>query len=328
MTSQHLSYSNAGIGPSRNQLSGKSSNYDWLYVTREEVKHTELPLKSKWVIWEQIAPDSAGGKTTQYADQTNKVTDFRTVQDFWKLWNHLPQPSELLDQKRLVRETVHGVNVLDAIMIFKEGIRPEWEDPDNAKGGHFQYQLKSSVGGPQIDEYWNNIVIAMIGGEIEPYDMINGVRLVDKLNVPRQANGIRLEVWFKHFEDNKEVKRLQTNLEKLMSRHLDGSNGSTPKCELKGHQQKGWEGIFSSWKKLRSVLEQDRKCPRNWNIPYFLSYLIFTSTWIIDKKLILLYDNISSFRGDICFRYYKSLNVASDFWKSILLNSLDVDRTI
>ena len=38
----------------------------------------------------------------RYSDATHKVAPFATVQDFWKLWNHMPQPSELLDQKRMV----------------------------------------------------------------------------------------------------------------------------------------------------------------------------------------------------------------------------------
>lgn len=31
-------------------------------------------------------------------------------------------------------------------MLFKEGIRPEWEDAVNATGGHFTYQLKAQMG--------------------------------------------------------------------------------------------------------------------------------------------------------------------------------------
>jgi hypothetical protein len=30
----------------------------------------------------------------------------------------------------------------EALMLFKDGIRPEWEDAVNSKGGHFTYQLK------------------------------------------------------------------------------------------------------------------------------------------------------------------------------------------
>ena len=76
-------------------------------------------------------------------------------------------------------------------MIFRDNIRPEWEDRMNEKGGHFQFQLKPNVGGGQIDEYWNNLVLGMIGATIEPANMITGVRLVDKLSGPRAANVIR-----------------------------------------------------------------------------------------------------------------------------------------
>ena len=147
----------------------------------------------------------------------------------------MPQPSELLDGKRITRDNAilagfilflrrgqggGSQTPIDAIMIFKDGVRPEWEDPLNASGGHFQahlsaqlhrpseVQLKPNVGGAQIDEYWNNIVLGMVGGTIDPYDMITGVRLVDKLSGAKalldrrenrldQAAGLlRIELWF------------------------------------------------------------------------------------------------------------------------------------
>lgn len=40
-----------------------------------------------------------------------------------------------------VREQPDGLHVIDAIMIFRDGVRPEWEDPLNASGGHFQFQV-------------------------------------------------------------------------------------------------------------------------------------------------------------------------------------------
>merc|ERR1712066_1064095 len=158
-------------------------------------------------------------------------------EDFWKLWNHMPQPSELLEQKRMVREQPDGLHVIDAIMIFRENIRPEWEDKMNESGGHFQFQLKPNVGGGHVDEYWNNLVLGMIGATIEPANMITGVRLVDKLSGPRAANVIRLEVWFTNFEDTAAVQTLRRNVEKCMATRLDGSSGSPPKCETKAHQQ-------------------------------------------------------------------------------------------
>merc|ERR1719329_2091575 len=151
-----------------------------------------------------------------------QVSSFSTVQDFWRLWNHMPQPSELLEQKRIVREQPDGLHVIDAIMIFRDNVRPEWEDPLNANGGHFQFQLRPQLGGGVIDEYWNNIVLGLIGGTIEPAEMITGIRLVDKLNQTRTAS-IRIEVWFSNFEDTDKVDILQRNLEKCMATKLDGT---------------------------------------------------------------------------------------------------------
>ena len=71
---------------------------------KEEMLKKDLPLRyTSWSTWEQIM-QSGDGKTAQYSDATHKVASFSSVQEFWKLWNHMPQPSELLDQKRMVRE--------------------------------------------------------------------------------------------------------------------------------------------------------------------------------------------------------------------------------
>jgi len=199
----------------------------------EELLSKDLPLRSTWSVWEQVMQSN---DKAAYSDATQKVADFATVQDFWKLWNHMPQPSELLEQKRMVREQPDGkgLAVIDAIMIFRDNIRPEWEDKMNAQGGHFQFQLKPTVGGGQLDEYWNNLVLGMIGATMEPANMITGIRLVDKLSGPRAANVIRLEIWFSNM-DSAKVQALKKNIEKCMASRLDGSVGAAPKCETKAH---------------------------------------------------------------------------------------------
>mmetsp|Transcript_12203 Transcript_12203/g.28452 ORF Transcript_12203/g.28452 Transcript_12203/m.28452 type:complete len:231 (+) Transcript_12203:98-790(+) len=204
----------------------------------DEMLKKDLPLRFKWSIWEQIM-QSSDKANAAYSDATHMVASFTTVQEFWKLWNHMPQPSELLEQKRMVREQPDGLHVIDAIMIFRENIRPEWEDKMNATGGHFQFQLKPGIGGGQVDEYWNNLVLGMIGATIEPAGMVTGVRLVDKLSGPRAANVIRIEVWFSNYDDTQAVNTLRKNIEKCMATHLDGSQGQIPKCDTKAHSTPG-----------------------------------------------------------------------------------------
>lgn len=202
----------------------------------EEMKQKDPALRYSWVIWEQTV-QSNDSKTAQYSDTTHRVATFSTVKGFWKYWNHLPQPSELLDGKKFVREVGESRNVVDALMVFREGIKPEWEDAANAKGGHFQFLLKPSLGGGLIDEYWNNIVLGMVGGTIEPEEIITGVRLVDKLSTARSAS-VRIEVWYSGPEENEKVEQLQKNLEKCMTMRLDGTTstaGAWGKTEKKAH---------------------------------------------------------------------------------------------
>jgi len=202
----------------------------------EDMQSKDPALRYTWILWEQIM-QSSDAKAAQYSDATHRVASFSTVKTFWKYWNHLPQPSELLDGKKFVRESGQNKSVVDALMVFRDGIKPEWEDTANAGGGHFQFQLKKDLGGGVIDEYWNNIVLGMVGGTIEPAEMITGIRLVDKLNQSRAAS-IRIEVWFSNYEDTEKVDLLQRNLEKCMVTKLDGTqsaSGGWGKTERKSH---------------------------------------------------------------------------------------------
>merc|ERR1740117_2686098 len=113
-------------------------------------------------------------------------------------------------------------------MIFREGICPEWEDTANASGGHFQIQLKPAAGGVQIDEYWNNLVLEMVGECLEPASCVTGVRIVDKLSGKgKVTDAIRLELWYHSKTSPSEVASLKRSMEKCLVTRLDGTSGAT-----------------------------------------------------------------------------------------------------
>jgi translation initiation factor 4E len=183
-----------------------------------------MPLKEKWALWEQVA---TGG----YA--TKKVVTFGTAQEFWGVWNGIPQPSELLEGKKLVREQSSGQPLsIDAIMVFREGISPEWEDHANANGGHFQIQLKPSTTGGQIDEYWNNLVLGVVGETFESSNMITGVRLVDKLSGKgKVTDAIRVELWYHSKATTVDVNNIKKSMDKILTTRLDGTPGPVLKSD-------------------------------------------------------------------------------------------------
>ena len=58
--------------------------------------------------------------------------------------------------------------------LFKDGIRPIWEDDDNKHGGKWILRLKKGV----ADRYWEDILLALIGDQfVETSEEICGVVL-------------------------------------------------------------------------------------------------------------------------------------------------------
>ncbi len=187
---------------------------------------------SRWVLWEKQAVQSGG--TEGYAKATRPIATIDNILDFWPAFLALPQPSEILEGGKISREGHH----IDTLMFFREGVRPEWEDVKNKLGGHFQFQFRPggvATSPAQIDEYWNNLILAVIGENMEGGERITGVRLVDKMSVGARPTGVRIEVWFEKYADTVAVAGLKAAVEACMGTKLDGSLGLVPRSELKHH---------------------------------------------------------------------------------------------
>merc|ERR1712232_403934 len=133
-----------------------------------DLKHRDYKLLNTWTIWEEHA--ASGVKKMEWGSNNKEVVSFSSLKQFWSCFNHMPQPSILFSGKRYGRREKDGSEVfINALMLFKQGVRPEWEDPENAKGGHFQLSIQpKQASAGTLDELWNNIVLGMIAGLIEP----------------------------------------------------------------------------------------------------------------------------------------------------------------
>jgi len=92
-----------------------------------------------------------------------------------------------------------------------------------------------------LDEFWNNLVLGVVGGTIEPNDLITGVRLVDKMTASNiKSPLIRFEIWFQNptstknpelaekikngeIERHEIVAKLEASIKKHMLTKLDGT---------------------------------------------------------------------------------------------------------
>ena len=177
-------------------------------------------LESEWVIWEHRAPDK---NSKSYEDNMEKLCEVATVEDFWRAFNNIPKPSEIFYDGRTRKKFAN--RTVESFSLFKKNIKPEWEDPMNRSGA--EWFCRKMFPGPQLDDFWRDLALGMIGETIDPSDDICGARVVDKSAGQRQM--YRLELWFKR-KDKAVADELKTRMES----HL-GPTSKSCKWEFRPH---------------------------------------------------------------------------------------------
>jgi len=151
------------------------------------------PLQNKWAMW-----FFKNDKSKDWAANLRYITSFDTVEDFWALYNHILPASKL------------GVGC--DYSVFKDGVQPMWEDPNNKKGGRWLMNLNKQQRHSDLDAYWLETLLCLVGEAFdEQSDDICGA----VVNI--RGKGDKLAVWTgdaRNAESNMKIGRtLKSRLE-------------------------------------------------------------------------------------------------------------------
>lgn len=80
----------------------------------------------------------------KYEDSISSIAKFNTDLDFVTIFRHLAHPSDM--------------PIVWEYHLFKEGIRPIWEDEENRKGGKWVIRLAKGV----ADRCWENLQFNLV----------------------------------------------------------------------------------------------------------------------------------------------------------------------
>lgn len=173
------------------------------------------PLQHSWTLWF----DPASGKrqtTANWGSNLTSVYTFNTVEDFWCLFNNIIPLSSMQGKHN--------------IYVFKEGIKPAWEDSRNQNGG--TWTVVVNRGGPDrnaIDQKWLNTLMAMIGEQFTEGEYICGIAA----NI-RPKGPDRLGLWTAEASNE----AAQTKIGKELRQFLDVQEG-VPLGYVAHNDQKG-----------------------------------------------------------------------------------------
>tara|TARA_B100000686_G_scaffold355024_2_gene469177 strand:+ start:230 stop:706 length:477 start_codon:yes stop_codon:yes gene_type:complete len=137
-------------------------------------------IKDKWVLWYHSINDTNWGKNSyQKIYMINDLYDYQFIQDIFR--------------------QDHYQNGM--FFCMKEGIFPNWEDPDNRSGGCLSFKVTSN----KVISEWNTLLLKCIINEIlyENNEEVNGISISPK----KEFNIIK--IWFK--DDNFEYKNFFRN---------------------------------------------------------------------------------------------------------------------
>lgn len=103
-----------------------------------------------------------GARFNEYV--LHEVYTFGTVEDFWRMYNNSYSLADVISNTDY--------------LIFKKGIRPEWEDPQNNYGGKWVVTLPIEDDmEEECDKAWLNTLVYVISGlfKQDERDAINGM---------------------------------------------------------------------------------------------------------------------------------------------------------
>ncbi|KAH8406869.1 hypothetical protein KR222_009642, partial [Zaprionus bogoriensis] len=168
------------IQPSLNRVLS-SIDYDLCF------KH---PLEHTWTLWHW-----ENDRTKSWSDMLSDVTSFNTVEDFFSVYYFIKPPSDL--------------KVFNDYMVFKDGIRPMWEDDINKNGGRWVMFLDKDSK-EFVDKLWHDLLLCTIGECFEYSEQICGA----VINVRNKASKISL--WTKDACNERAILAIGQKMKQLL----------------------------------------------------------------------------------------------------------------
>jgi len=124
-----------------------------------------------------------------YEKAIKRVASFGTVEEFWQVYGHMARPGEPSIDYHL----------------FRTGVKPVWEDPQNRRGGKLVIKCRKGLG----PRYFEAAILAFIGEQFG--DLSHDVMGI-VLSVRNGEDA--LAVWTRHADNQEATERIREVLKK------------------------------------------------------------------------------------------------------------------
>lgn len=190
------------------------------------------PLHRTWVFYLHYPLYTS--TTEQYGSAAyHGLCTFKTVEEFWQNYNHIPPPSMVFANDSRPRVKLGG-RIIEGFGMFKKDIQPEWEKTPN--GGH--WEISGITDPTKINQIWEMSCLMIVGESISQSLHVIGSRVVDKSKARKPL--YRVEIWLSTQDQDIRDEIIQNIIQTLES---DGYESDNLICTWKKHPL-GYEPTF------------------------------------------------------------------------------------
>ncbi|XP_078266371.1 eukaryotic translation initiation factor 4E type 2 isoform X4 [Rhinoraja longicauda] len=153
----------------------------------------EHPLQYNYTFWYSRRTPGRPTSSQSYEQNVKQIGTFASVEQFWRFYSHLVRPGDL---------TGHS-----DFHLFKDGIKPMWEDDANKNGGKWIIRLRKGL----ASRCWENLILAMLGEQFMVGEEICGA----VVSVRFQEDII--SIWNKTACDQATTARIRDTLRRVLN---------------------------------------------------------------------------------------------------------------
>ncbi|XP_060540940.1 eukaryotic translation initiation factor 4E type 2 isoform X5 [Pantherophis guttatus] len=153
----------------------------------------EHPLQYNYTFWYSRRTPGRPTSSQSYEQNIKQIGTFASVEQFWRFYSHMVRPGDL---------TGHS-----DFHLFKEGIKPMWEDDANKNGGKWIIRLRKGL----ASRCWENLILAMLGEQFMVGEEICGA----VVSVRFQEDII--SIWNKTASDQATTARIRDTLRRVLN---------------------------------------------------------------------------------------------------------------
>nr|XP_061810494.1 eukaryotic translation initiation factor 4E type 2-like [Nerophis lumbriciformis] len=153
----------------------------------------EHPLQYNYTFWYSRRNQSRVASAQSYEQNIRRIGTVASVEQFWKFYSHLVRPGNLSEH-------------ID-FHLFKEGIKPMWEDECNRGGGKWIIRLRKGL----ASRFWENLILAMLGEQFMVGEEICGA----VISIRFQEDF--LSIWNKTANDETTTHRIRETFKRVLN---------------------------------------------------------------------------------------------------------------